>query len=273
MIEIFFCLLLHARCSILVSKSSNEIKNSTTKFSSLVLYSGNKDPFFVVKRSNITISRSEIVSSVPLISSAYSSSILLSRVSIGSLVPSSLIESSSDTITLQHSSITNLVIPHNDGTFLSSGYARIQKVVDCVFSNLSRGVEPKRGQERRWGISEEGILMDSVMERCEDSIYGLIVSGLSGVGQFWCKNSSLINNVRHSPTIKISLKKRLADECTYGSNTCNPSKRVSINTGPVTITDCTFSQLSSSQAHGGALSIVGSDRYINTVTISGCLFD
>ena len=110
MIELFFCFVLHTECSILISKVSNEIKNSTSTFSSLVLNGGDNDPFFIVQSSNITLSRSEIVSDVPLIRSNAESSIILSTVSVGSLVPSSLIESSSDTITLEHSTFSHLVI-------------------------------------------------------------------------------------------------------------------------------------------------------------------
>ena len=280
MIDIFFYLLLHTECSILVSKPSTSLlsassgnsnpsvalHNSTTTFSSLFL---DNFPFLLVNSSSFTLHEAIIRTASEVVRSL-NGVIVFSAVSMYDGVgPASLVSClSPSSVSLERSEVKDL---STAGTFVSSGYCREQRVVGCKFMNVT-----SRKGGGGWGVSEEGVLMDSVMERCEDGIYGLIVSGLSGqtLGGFACMNSSLIKNVRHSPTIKISLKKRLADECTYGSSTCNPSQRVSISTGPVTISDCTFSELSSSQVNGGALYIAGSSSsYINTVTISGCLFD
>ena len=276
MIEIFFCLVLHTECSILVSQVSNEIKNSTTSFTRLVLHSSDTSPFFLVERSNIRVFGCEIVSHVPLIRSNGESSIILSSISVGKS-PSSLIESTSaDTITLEGSNFNDLAIP-GGGTFVSSGIARKQRVVGCEFRNMSRG---RVGGEGGWGVSEEGVLMDSLMERCEDGIYGLIVSGLSGIGGFACMNSTMVECVR----VK-DLGRRLPNEasCTYSGGTCSTTERNVIVSGAsnnveVSVTECTFKDCSTTSGAGGALIIIGqsdtdgNEYYIKSVIITGCRF-
>ena len=274
MIEIFFCLVLHTQCSILVSKASNEIRNSTSTFESVVLQADNQSPFFIVQSSTITISRSELVTSIPLISSTSSSFILLSSITLKHS-PSSLIESSYDRITLEHTSITNVAIPGTEVTFLSSGYARIQRVADCQFLNVSHGVESKREKEERWGVSEEGVMKDSLMERCEDSFYGFIITGptVMTLNEFECMNSSFVECVRGRDPPKrlpISIQRRLSSAGTCDTSTtedCTTSTGIR-STSSMTFKNAIFTDCASQTVGGG----IFLDAKSSALTLVSCSF-
>ena len=279
MIEIFFCFLLHSECSILLSKGSNEIKNSTTSFTCLELHGGDNHPFFLVESSNIKVFGCEIITSIPLIRSRSSSFIILSSIALKKS-PSSLIESSSDTITLEGSSVTNLVIPHNDGTFLSSGYCRKQRVVGCEFVNISRGGEIKRHKQERWSVSDDGLLENSLFERSEDTFYGFVITGptVMTLNEFTCLNSSFIECVRNrDPPKRIPLLSHLSDGTCgkTGGSDCEVTSHIansSIGTFTVTFTDAVFTGCSESSTGGGGLYIGSSSSGNGQLTLTRCSF-
>ena len=271
MIEIFFCLVLHTQCSILISKVSNEIKNSTTTFSSLVLYAGANDPFFLVDSSNITISRSEIVSSVPVISSTSSSFILLTSIHVSSIVPPSLVHSTADTITLEGSNFNDLVIL-GGGTFVSSGIAQKQKVIDCSFRNISRGVV-----REGWGITEEGVLENCVFEKSEDTFYGFIITGptVKTLSSFDCFNSTFARCTRiHNPPYRLppSVHRRLTSAtCTTSvTSDCERSSttRLESTASTITFTRATFTDCTSSGVGGG----IYLNKQDGKLTLVSCTF-
>ena len=281
MIEIFFCLLLHIQCSILISRLSNKIRNSTSTFESVVLQADNQSPFFLVERSNITISRSELVTSIPLIRSNAESSILLSTITLKKAT-ASLIDSNSDTITLQRSVITNLAIPQTEGTFLSSGYCREQRVNECFFLNLSRGVESKRNNEERFALADKGFLQNSIFERSEDTFYGFIVSGptVMTLSEFVCGNSSFVQCVRnHDPPKRIPLLAHLSDGTCgkTGGSDCTTSSQLyneSIGTSTISFTNAVFTGCTDQWYGGGGL-YIGSSSGNNrgTLQLTSCFFN
>ena len=273
MIELFFCLVLHTECSILVSKASNEIKNSTTQFESVVLHSSDTSPFFIVTSSNITLSRTGIVTSVPVISSNAGSSIILSSISLAN-PPSSLVHSTSDTITLEHTSIANLAIPQTEGTFLSSGYASIQKVLDCNFLNLSRGVEYKRNNEERFALADKGFLQNSLFERSEDTFYGFVITGptVKTLSSFDCFNSTFARCTRiHNPPSRLppSLHRRVTSATCTTSQTsdCELTTGNLRPTTSTTFTRATFTDCTSTSV-GGALFLNQESVQLTLVTCS-----
>ena len=232
----------------------------------------------MVERSNIRVFGCDIVSDVPLIRSNAESSIILSTIRVSSILPSSLIHSNSDIITLEGSSFNDLVVP-GGGTFVSSGIAQKQRVIDCSFTNISRGAI-----REGWGISEEGILMDTVMKRCEDTFYGFIVSGptVMTLNEFISGNSSFVECVRkHDPPkrLPVSLQRRLssAGTCT-GTNLedCTTSDRIagSPGTNTVTFTNAQFLNCYSTDSDGGGgLYVYNSSSTRGTISLVSCLFE
>ena len=280
MIELFFCLILHTQCSILISRSSNEIKNSTTKFESVVLHSSDISPFFVVERSNITISRSEIVTSIPLISSTSSSSIIISSISLKKAT-ASLIQSNSDTITLEGSNFNDLAIP-GEGTFISSGYCREQSVINCVFLNLSRGELTRRHKEEIFALADKGFLQNSLFEKSEDTFYAFIITGptVMTLNEFKCMNSSFIGCVRNrDPPKRIPRLSFLPDgTCSgAGGSDCSVTSQLynnSIGTSTISFTNAVFTGCTHTYYDGGGgLYIACSKDPRGTLEMTSCFFN
>ena len=175
-------------------------------------------------------------------------------------------------ITVQESYFHDLAIPHCQGTFISSGYTRLQTIERCLFSNLS--ISTKNTQPTPWCLSEDGRFTNSAFKDSEDTMYGFIITGptVHTLSSFDCKNSSFIHCVRiNNPPTRLPLRHPLP------SATCSTSIRTDCSTssqikpsGTASFTNAEFTGCSSSQGGGGIY--IGQSGSTFTLTLNSCSF-
>ena len=202
-----------------ISTTSLTLINSTCKIEQLIIVSGKFPILLGTNHSCIFLSNSIINSNSNNYLFQCSGQVFITQVHLNTLSPHSYapsllyhpVESGEDSyLSVNLSFFARIVLGVNTGTFLSSGKASLQYVSLCTFVNITRPPN-ERGWSGSNGVEEsyveECVVDGSIIEWCEDAMYGSLVSGMTHTTRhFHCVNTSFVgcfsSQTRFFPSIR-----------------------------------------------------------------------
>ena len=187
-------------------------------------------------------------------------------------------------VELRSSSFSSLRIAES-GTFVSGGVVLEQKMAGCTLYNISIKAPSRtttKEDSTRWvGVAVEGEVFDKVMEECEETLYGRIVTGVTRqtLTRFICTNSTFEHSHRTDlpppriPPLFIPHRtlNTQCDNTTESQTSCSSSTRIVVQGISSYIQTLTFIN---SNFHSCTTSSSGGALYLDsaTLTLTGSCF-
>ena len=163
------------------------------------------------------------------------------------------------------------ILYDSEGGFISGVAIRRELINECLFVNISAGLDKIIWKQRR-GRREECVLRDSWIIGAENGIYGGIVSGIKE------ENEEVYSFICHNNTISHSYRSDLLNPVRTNEDykDTNFTTRIVFNSSSShTFTNCTFTSCAS-PTHGGAIcfffSSSSSSSHFSTIHITHCTF-